>query len=412
MGYWKEKEIEEQEQGFNSPPDKYVCAKHFEDYPLRDFIEGSAIRGHCDYCTRPYMHCDVVPLKELVTHMHDIVSIYFDNPDNVGVPYAKYWVDEDDDESSPLRDRFGYVATKNRDIYDENQLFEGLLNVDNEDLYGDIVDCFGQHLWGSKNYFNFTKWEELDYYWKCFCEKIKSSIEYSYFNLPPLEKYDDSENGLDHILSELGSIVREHKLVKTLSVGTGYYRVRNHKTDEEAADFKGLAAPPADRVKRPNRMSPVGVSMFYGSESLKLCLDEAQINKETPPEELMTSFGKFELKRELNVIDFTELPEQPNFWAGIDNSTLAFLYSFSKVISHEVDDDKPEDYIPTQVMTGFFQRTFSKIYGDRIDGLVYESAREEGGRCCVLFFDNNQCPEYLKLVQCETKPYAERNTFV
>ena len=56
MGYHKKKQIEEQEQGYFNPPDKYVCAKHFGDRGLRKFEEENAEKGRCDYCTRPYMH--------------------------------------------------------------------------------------------------------------------------------------------------------------------------------------------------------------------------------------------------------------------------------------------------------------------------------------------------------------------
>lgn len=411
MGYWKERQIEVQQQGYNNPPDKYVCAKHFLDTPLKEFAEKNAERGHCNYCTRPYMHTNVISLKKMVAHMHEVISIYYDNPDNVGVPYAKSWIDDDDDESR-LHDQSGYVAIKNRDIYNADQLFEGLFDVDNEELYRDIVHCFNQHLWVSKKYFSFSTWEELDFDWKEFCRKVKSSKKYSYFQLPPLTKDYESENGLDHILPELGYIVKEHKLIKVLSVGTCYYRVRNHDKSKKAANFKELAAPPSQFVKYPNRMSPEGVSMFYGSENLRLCLREAQVDKEASKDDLMTSFGRFELTQEINVIDFTELPQQPNFWSGEDNQTLAFLYSFSKEISRPIENEKIEEYIPTQVMTGFFQHSFYDRYGIKIDGLIYHSAKEKGSKCCVLFFDDKTCPDYLTLVKCETKPYSEREKLI
>ena len=343
--------------------------------------------------------------------MNTIILHYFDDPDNLCVPYAKDWIDDDDDESSFMHNEHGYVALRNRSVYTAEGLFEGLLHVDNDELYCDLVNCFSQHLWADQNYFTLSVWEELDLDWNEFCKKVKDSDSYSYWELPPLDKGNDSENGLDHILVELGYIVGEYGLIKNLPVGTEFYRVRNHMNSEEAADFKGLASPPSTLVKYPNRMSPVGVSMFYASKNLELCLEEAQVDKTKSTDDLMTSFGLFELSKEVRVIDFTEFPEQPDFWSGVnDTSTLAFLYNFADEISRPIDESKKENYKPTQTMTGFFQREFSERFGIKVDGLVYYSAKDKGRKCYVLFLDNDSCPEYLKLIRCKTKPYKDRDS--
>lgn len=404
MGYYKRQFEEELSQGYYNPPDKCVCAKHFQNKSLRNFVTDNSVLGRCDYCSRPYYHCQVLPMKKLIARMYDVVCEWYRDPDNEGVPYSSSWIDDYDDDASFLRDKYGYIETDNRTVYNEDELFDEIgLNVDNSELEKDIIDCFQQHLWADKDYFSFNILEELDSEWKSFCKEIKSSKKYSYTNLPPLDKDHFSDNGLLHILNEIGNIIIKFRLIKRLQVGQKFYRVRNHNKNINIANFKELASPPPTCVTSPNRMSPVGVSMFYASNNLDTSLKEAQgtggLNE-------VATWGEFELIREINVIDFTELPECPDFWSGIKRKTLltlSFLYAFAAQISEQIDDkDKIIEYLPTQIMTGYFEKVFSIDIDTEINGIVFYSSKKKKYKNYALFIDDKKCSNYLKLIYSET----------
>jgi hypothetical protein len=49
------------------------------------------------------------------------------------------------------------------------------------------------------------------------------------------------------------------------------------------------------------------------------------------------------------------------------------------------------DYVPTQVVTEYFRHVFKDGDGQPVKGILYPSARQDGGVCCVLFFEADQC---------------------
>jgi hypothetical protein len=74
-----------------------------------------------------------------------------------------------------------------------------------------------------------------------------------------------------------------------------------------------------------------------------------------------------------------------------ERADLSFIAEFASDLSEPVDQDGREhiDYVPTQIVTEYFRRLFPS----KVDGILYASCQNDGGRSCVLFVDNDGCRE-------------------
>jgi len=135
-------------------------------------------------------------------------------------------------------------------------------------------------------------------------------------------------------------------------------------------------------------MSAAGVSVFYGAFERATAVAEATVSMPAGREWVLTG-AAWQCTRPLLVLDLTELPPVPSMfeasreWRG----AILFLREFVKSISAPVVHDGGEhvEYVPTQVLTEYFQNQVSTPDGSRLDGIVYPSARRRGGRSLVVF---------------------------
>jgi hypothetical protein len=51
------------------------------------------------------------------------------------------------------------------------------------------------------------------------------------------------------------------------------------------------------------------------------------------------------------------------------------------------------EYISTRTVTAYIRYRFKTESGERIHGIIYNSARRLGGKCCVLFCSRENCIE-------------------
>ena len=47
--------------------------------------------------------------------------------------------------------------------------------------------------------------------------------------------------------------------------------------------------------------------------------------------------------------------------------------------------------MPTQIVTAYFRHVYGVDHQDSVNGIIYRSAVREGGRCIVLFIENEEC---------------------
>ena len=392
MGQAKHQMMEEEARGWSEPPEKSVCVKHFDDNGLKKFITKNGIMGVCDYCGRK---TKVIALNPFLEFVNNRIREYYGLVEDQNLYLESFLMGDEDDHIA--RRVAGYTFPSHREDYEFADLaYEVGLYSDNGNLDNDIYGCFPDGPWCIIDPFNSTEGEELIYSWKHFCEVVKYSQRYTFFMRPEFSApFERSENGLDDILSELGRCVVDAKLIKALPAGTTIYRGQVHPPTETINTFSRLASPPNEKANQ-NRMSPAGVSMFYGA--FDSATVEAEIyTAEDKAEGKIVTTGEFATSQPLRLVDFTEIP-RISFFSSYNLHGLEFLHSFSVSIAQPYPRDNIVniEYAPTQIMTEYFRYIFT-IGNQHIHGLIYNSTKHPSGKCCVLFFNHEECPAYLSL---------------
>jgi len=86
-------------------------------------------------------------------------------------------------------------------------------------------------------------------------------------------------------------------------------------------------------------------------------------------------------------------------------STLIFMQSFVSDLSKPISRDGTEqiDYVPTQVFTEYVRHLYRCTDGEHPMGIIYPSARRNGGKSVVLFIENEGCcDEVPSTTNCDT----------
>jgi hypothetical protein len=152
---------------------------------------------------------------------------------------------------------------------------------------------------------------------------------------------------------------------------------------------------PINKAKYANRMSPAGISMFYGSfESNTAFKEIVDINRSKQGN--IVSIATFKTLKKLRVLDLCHLSDVPSlFDAGSRHlrSSLIFMRAFREEFRKPISKSKLEDieYVPTQVFTEYIRHKYEDIEGNPIEGILYPSSRNPRGISCVLFILNEQC---------------------
>ena len=142
-----------------------------------------------------------------------------------------------------------------------------------------------------------------------------------------------------------------------------------------------IGPPPPERAAT-NRMSPAGISMFYGATDRVTAIAEAGAHAS----HTYVVTGEFTPTREISLIDLTNLPELPSIFDAARHQelfVLRFLRQFIHDITLPVELDGREhiDYVPTQVFTEYFRYAFPA----GVDGLMFSSAQGPGNNVAVFF---------------------------
>ena len=400
MGQSKHQYDEELSRGYSTPPDKLVCSCHFGDECIVKYIRENSEKGICHYCSQ---ETEVMHLTQLVDFLFPKIYRYYGKIEDQCLPGAN-WLDKDDIEGGfPYHDCCNLLLPDDRQAFDvESLLSEVGLEIENTQLFEDIKNCFDDStMYTLKKPMYETKDEELSYMWTRFCDIVKTKRRFTFFKMSEFSNEQNSVNGLDNILSELGKAVINEKLLTTIDCNKTIYRCRVHNVNKTYNDFKELVSPP-NYLAAQNRMSPVGISMFYGS------FDEITAIKEVKnqiTEGMSVTVGTFSTKLPLKLIDFTKLPIELSVFGNYDYNIILFLRSFTDDISKEVNTEEKIEYIPTQIITEYFRYVFLDNLNESVVGIVYKSAANPNANCCVLFLDNDKCAEYLTLKS--TKKYEQ-----
>ncbi|WBL24254.1 HEPN-associated N-terminal domain-containing protein [Zunongwangia sp. HGR-M22] len=377
MGGAKHRMMELEEQNLMSIPDKNVCVKHINDNAIKTFIKKNYKPGYCDYCEKDLK---VVSLEELLEFMMRGISNFFEDAGN----YMSYNGREG-----------GYLGQ----IYTPDELIQERIGLETEPfrLTEDIVNSIEDIAWSEPDQYYDTERDELMYQWSYFKTLIKHKSRYLF------QQNNTSKDSKDayKILKEVGRLSTKLNLIKKIDKGTFIYRCRQHEKTKEIKEKARLVAPPEKNAIYPNRFSPSGISMLYSAFDPTTAILET-ISREDPKKTHIT-ISKFEITKDIYVIDYSRLPKLPSIFAH--NKTrnfylIKFLNDLVKDFTKDIKKDGKEhiEYVPTQVVTEFLRYPFNKKRKNLIEGLIYPSSKKPGDSSSVIFWNNEDCLENLELL--------------
>lgn len=193
------------------------------------------------------------------------------------------------------------------------------------------------------------------------------------------------------VLKAVSDLGQNHPAVWPAPCPSPLFRARMATSEREAATWLHAAdlGPPPPEWASANRMSPAGISIFYGATDRATAI--AEVGAHAAQRFVVT--GEFRPRREIRLIDLTNLPALPSIFdaaAHREFFIVRFLQRFIHDITLPVELDGHEhiDYVPTQVFTEYFRYAFPGL----VDGLMFPSAQGPGNNV-VVFVGPDQCAD-------------------
>ena len=383
------REKQRMEEGYSSCGDLSVCTSCFGDKAIKELIESYENSSVCSYCnSKNTKACD---LNSVVSHIVESINFEWDDPANAGAGW----------ESA----EGGWLGVSTVYTY---ELLTGELELDikNDTLLDDINSSILNTEWCKKSPYSLDENQRLFYGWQSFSDFVKYNSRYVLF-----KKNDDKKDQItfpreemepEEILESIGVFINQHALICTIESSEEIYRVRIVDKDISFDNNeKELGSPPKDFCTFANRMSPAGISMFYGAFDIETAIKETY-----EPEKNVTKkaiCGLFKPTRQLILIDLSEIPSVPSLFDEenrYDRDSLSFLNDFIKDFCKPIEraDKAHIDYVPTQIVTEYFRHVLRLDTGKLVDGVIYPSSKDNKRKCIVIFANSDQCQtsEYIR----------------
>lgn len=293
-----------------------------------------------------------------------------------------------------LAEDFGTDAYETLDRYlyniDEllNEEMEGLeLDDANPEFIERLRLDFEEYQWFDLNEGSIHGEKAMLYNWETFCRIVKHEKRYFFIDF---KEHKYSLSSLIDTLESIANLIRSQRIVTKISPNEPIYRGRAFSNFVKISELSAtdLGTPKPEYSKTPNRFSPEGIPLFYGSFDLETVKYEVCNNQDN------LVIGEFHTLKEIAVIDFTKLPPIPSIYdeEDCDYSGIAFLSEFEYAITEPVENSKL-DYIPTQVFTEYIR----EVFGETIKGIKYSSSKILGKNNIVLFYKNKDCFDSEKM---------------
>lgn len=232
--------------------------------------------------------------------------------------------------------------------------------------------------------------ERLTYSWEAFKQLVKHEMRY-FFSTRNTGAGDGDDMTAVQLLKAVSDLGQDQPAVWPAPCPTPLFRARMATSEHEAAQWSHASdlGPPPPEWATSSRMSPAGISMFYGATDRATAIAEAGAHAA----QRFTVTGEFTPTREIRLIDLTNLPELPSIFdanAHREFFVIRFLQRFIHDLTLPVELDGREhiDYVPTQVFTEYFRYAFPT----QVDGLMFRSTQGPGNNV-ALFFGPQFCAD-------------------
>lgn len=363
------------ELGISIDKETSFCTNHFNNKYIQKYIRANTYDGYCHYCNK---NKKVIDLKDFMVYYMEIVTQFYSDASN--------FMGYDGREG-------GYLGQtlEPYELYDE---FNPKAN--NCELEQAIINSIEDKAWAcEEEHYGTSDKDILNFSWNFFKNIVKHKARYLFYNTSIFQD-DFYKIKAYSILEEVSKGIKKLKLFTVLPSETALYRCRQHNRKIVIRDAKEITAPPTVNAIYPNRMSPAGISMFYGAMKKNTALIEV-VDTEDKKRKYVTS-AIFRNKEKLNLIDFTKLPQLNPFNPKQlkDYYLLSFLNEFVEDLSKPIQHDNKIhiEYVPTQILTEFF-RYIHPNHKIRVDGIIYPSSKDWNAKAVVLFMDHKESLEKL-----------------
>ncbi|PKH70889.1 hypothetical protein CXF96_14820 [Stenotrophomonas sp. Betaine-02u-21] len=320
-------------------------------------------KGDCAYCGDSGI--PVLALEHVQEHLYEVIGTYYAEPTNAGTP----WVDGE----------WIVPTVETDDVLQEL----GFFPVDA--LREEIVDADLTEHWveAARGHWSDVQDEDLLLHsWESFSYAAKHQTRFNFRNVRSDES--SQEIPVAYMLEVVGDEVSS--LIKMLEIGTEFYRARYLSDAGSMTVSASTMGPPPNQLATAGRMNPAGIPYFYAAFDVQTAL--AEIGR--VPDGKFPAAAIFRNDRPLTVVDFSELPSVPSFFATdlrAERVRALFLGGFVRAITRPVEKDGREhiDYVPSQIVCEYLAQSFAPEGSASIDGIVFPSATHGGGKNLVVF---------------------------
>lgn len=374
MGYAKLRYEEIRARRFSDVDDKMICLNCVYDEGLKHEVE-KHLSGHsCSFCSTGTDDANLpisAPFEEFMYIIMDGIEFLYSTANDANVPWDDGWV-------VPTVDTWDVVDDVCSGTVDDR-----VMDAIHEAVHEDDWIAGGSWL-------ESTPAETLAWAWEALSQKVKHSSRFFFVDEPDDTGGHPEELTASGLLQKLENVISDRQAFKKLPPGECFWRGRLVDSPHEAgAAWQHLElGPPPPRFASNNRMSPAGISFFYGSKDIATVIAEIGAHDVRK----YAVVGEFECLRALNVVNLVDLPEIPSIFSPEttteDYYERKFLWQFAIDLSKPVQLDGREhiDYVPTQVVTEYLKQSTSA----KFDGILFRSAQNEGVNC-VLFVEPSDC---------------------
>lgn len=373
MGWTKRMMEEAEGRGFWATGD-VVCVDHLSP-ELAGFV--TVRRGDDTGCAAcGFTSDEVFELDELL---------------DIGVGVLRtYWLDANEHlfHDSESDSGWALIDPVTADDLVRNEIFTG--DVD-DDLLEVLArpDLLGDQQWFDPAQLWLEGRELIAYSWSAFHQWAidqPEDVDLVAMSTKPVDLFDLSDEAADgidpkHMLSRLTELVEAHIGLTAVPITRTWHRALPLEPGELPTPARLGSAPVAQA--KANRMSPKGVSMFYGADDPSTAWKEIRPD---PSDRIV--IGRWHPARPLRMLDLVELADPPSFFDW-ENATVRVgiksLEAFAEALSLPIASGHEHDYLSTQAFTEYLRRHLPGV-----DGIIYRSSIN-GRPCCVVFADNAGC---------------------
>ena len=367
VGYAKKRMMEQQDQGWRYSTHR-ICSRCLCDEYLRGKVQEIASEDQCSFCLKSDR--GAAPFDGLMELIGSTVHQYFDRAVDT-LPW-------DGEEKAYLGATFDTAEV----ILDHLGPF-----TERADVIESVLDLFDDDVWCKPDVYHLDGAELYGLSWKQFCKTVKHEVRFFFGQKDP-DDWTSETIPVHQMMDTLGRIVLQTEgLISAIPKGTRIVRIRKHRATVAPTNWGDLGSPPKDKAPS-NRMSPAGISMFYASLDERTARAEMEASGLSIRDRLTRAIWKN--TRDIKILDLTAIPGSvPSMFAmpRSERELLIFLQEFLEDVRMPVEHDGREhiDYVPTQIVTEFFRHGTADDDLQGLEGIIYPSAQQPGGRSMVIF---------------------------